>query len=96
MRTVYGVSGAAASGTEAFPAFRDDFANARGSLYQWLTLPAQPHAPKAQLLDGPNFWIPQDPEGFSPHGYVFLEFEGDTVWEIYRTPDNIGLLKAQL
>ncbi len=83
-------------GHGGFPAFRDDFANARGSLYQFLTLPAQPHVPKAQLLDGPNFWIPQDPEGFSPHGYVFLEFEGDTAWEIYRTPDNIGLLKAQL
>jgi hypothetical protein len=34
--------------------------------------------------------------GFSPHGYVFLEFNGHTVWESYRTPNNMGLLKAPL
>jgi len=83
-------------GNGGFPAFRDDLPDAHGDLYQWLILPPQPHAPGARLLDGPNFWIPQDPEGFSPHGYVFLEFDGDTVSEIYRTPDNIGLLKADL
>jgi hypothetical protein len=83
-------------GHGGFPAFRDDLPDAHGDLYQWLTLPAQPHVPKARLLDGPNFWVPQDTRGFSPHGYVFLEFDGDTVSEIYRTPDNIGLLKAQL
>jgi hypothetical protein len=83
-------------GHGGFPGFRDDLPGAHGDLYQWLILPAQPHVPGARLLDGPNFWIPQDTEGFSPHGYVFLEFDGDTLWEIYRTPNNIGLLKAQL
>ncbi|HUI55103.1 MAG TPA: hypothetical protein VLY04_09035 [Bryobacteraceae bacterium] len=34
--------------------------------------------------------------GFSPHGFVVLDFDGDTVWETYRVPNNIGLLKAQL
>jgi hypothetical protein len=83
-------------GHGGFPAFRDDLPDAHGDVYQWLILPPQPYAPQARLLDGPNFWIPQDPEGFSPHGYVFLQFDGDTVWETYRTPNNIGLLKAQL
>ena len=83
-------------GHGGFPAFRDDLPDAHGNVYQWLILPAQPQAPKAQLLDGPNFWIPQEPEGFSPHGYVVLDFDGGTVWETYRVPNNIGLLKAQL
>ena len=83
-------------GHGGFPGFRDDLPGAHGDLYQWLILPAQPHVPGARLLDGPNFWIPRDTEGFSPHGYVFLEFDGDTLWEIYRTPNNIGLWKAQL
>jgi len=83
-------------GHGGFPGFRDDLPDAHGDLYQWLILPAQDNAPKAQLLDGPNFWIPQDTTGFSPHGYVFLEFDGDTLWETYRTPDNIGLLKQQV
>ena len=48
------------------------------------------------MLDGPNFWIPQDTEGFSPHGYIYLEFDGDKAFEIYRTPNNIGLLKQEL
>jgi len=83
-------------GHGGFPAFREDLPDAHGNVYQWLILPAQPQAPKAQLLDGPNFWIPQEPEGFSPHGYVVLDFDGDTVWETYRVPNNIGLLRAQL
>ncbi|HUI55098.1 MAG TPA: metallophosphoesterase [Bryobacteraceae bacterium] len=83
-------------GHGGFPAFRDDLPDAHGDVYQWLILPAQPQAPRAQLLDGPNFWVPQDTEGFSPHGFVVLDFDGDTVWETYRVPNNIGLLKAQL
>ena len=83
-------------GNGGFPGFRDDLPDAHGNLYQWLILPAQPQAPKAQLLDGPNFWIPQDPEGFSPHGYVVLDFDGPSVSETYRVPNNIGVLKSQL
>ncbi len=83
-------------GHGGFPAFRDDLSDAHGDLYQWLILPEEPQAPKAQLLDGPNFWIPQDTEGFSPHGWVILDFDDDAVWETYRVPNNIGLSKAQL
>jgi Calcineurin-like phosphoesterase len=83
-------------GHGGFPSFRDDLPDAHGNLYQWLILPPQPQAPGARLLDGPNFWIPQAPESFSPHGYVFLQFDGATLWETYRTPNNIGLLKQQV
>jgi Calcineurin-like phosphoesterase len=83
-------------GHGGFPQFRDDLPNVGGDVYQWLELPPQPFAPQARLLDGPNFWITQAPEQFSPHGYVFLQFDGDTASEIYRLPNNIGILKAQL
>ncbi|MEI9973776.1 MAG: hypothetical protein WDO73_18010 [Ignavibacteriota bacterium] len=83
-------------GNGGFPAFRDDLPGVGGQFYQWIHLGAQPFAPKATLLDGPNFWITQSPESFSPHGYVFLQFDGDTVTETYRVPNNIGLLKQQV
>ena len=35
--------------------------------------------------------LPRRRKQFSPHGYVFLQFDGDTVSEIYRLPNNIGL-----
>lgn len=83
-------------GNGGYPGFRDDLPDAHGDIYQWLTLPPQPHAPQARLLDGPNFWVTQDPARFSPHGYVVLDFDGDTVTETYRVPNNIGILKAPL
>jgi len=83
-------------GNSGFPAFLDDLPGIGGNLYQWLTLTAQPQAPKARLLDGPNFWVPGDTEEFSPHGYVVLDFDDDKVWETYRVPNNIGILKAEL
>lgn len=83
-------------GNGGYPGFRDDLPDAHGNVYQWLTLPAQLQAPKARLFDGPNFWVTQDAEGFSPHGYVVLDFDGDAVTETYRVPNNIGVLKAQL
>jgi len=83
-------------GHGGFPQFRDDLPHAGGDKYQWLELPSQPFAPQARLLDGPNFWITQAPEQFSPHGYVFLQFDGETASEIFRLPNNIGILKQQI
>lgn len=83
-------------GNGGFPQFRDDLPNVGGDVYKLLQLDAQPFAPQALLLDGPNFWIPQAQETFSPHGYVFLQFDGDTVTEIYRAPNNVSYLKTQI
>ena len=83
-------------GNGGFPQFRDDLPNVGGDVYKLLQLDAQPFAPQALLLDGPNFWIPQAQETFSPHGYVFLQFDGDTVSEIYRAPNNVSYLKTQI
>jgi Calcineurin-like phosphoesterase len=83
-------------GNGGFPSFRDNLPGATGNLYQWINLKPQPFAPSARLLDGPNFWIPQAPESFSPHGYVFLQFDGPSAFEIFRVPNNIGLLKQEI
>jgi hypothetical protein len=78
-------------GHGGFPAFRDTDVGGKGDIYQWIHLQQRPHAPEAMLFDGPNFWITAAPEEYSPHGYVFLEFDGARVWETYRTPDNIAV-----
>jgi hypothetical protein len=84
-------------GNGGFPQFRDDLPGIGGNIYQWINLAEQPQvAPKAQLLDGPNFWIPLDQGGFSPHGYVVLDFDGDNATETFRVPNNIGILKSPL
>lgn len=83
-------------GHGGFPSFRDDVAQPYGDVYKFVDLTAKPFAPSARLLDGPNFWIPQAEGSFSPHGYVFLQFDGANATEIYRVPNNIGILKQDL
>jgi hypothetical protein len=79
-------------GNGGFPGFRDNLTNPLGNVYQWVKLPAQPSGvPAAKLLDGPNFWVTEDPMKYSPHGFVVLEFDGDSAFETYKTPNNIAL-----
>jgi len=78
-------------GHGGFPSFRDTSIGAKGNIYQWIKVPADPHAPAARVLDGPNFWVTQAPEQYSPNGFLFLEFNGPNAWETYRTPDNIAV-----
>jgi hypothetical protein len=51
----------------------------------------QSFAPAARMLDGPNFFVAQDPLHYSPHGYVVLEFNGPTCQETFRTADGIAV-----
>jgi hypothetical protein len=83
-------------GHGGFPSARDVAVGAGGNHYQWIRLKARPEAPAAQLLDGPNFWITAAPTQYSPHGYLLLECDGAHMWETYRTPDNIGLMRKRL
>ena len=78
-------------GHGGFPAVRDTDVGAGGNVYKWIHMRARPHAPAAQLFDGPNFWVTERPAQFSPHGYLFLELDGRNAWETYRTPDNVGI-----
>jgi len=78
-------------GNGGFPAFRDDLIKP-GNTYVWVDMPARPSGvPAAKVLDGPNFWVAEDPMKYSPHGFVTLEFDGDKVWETYYTPDHISV-----
>jgi hypothetical protein len=78
-------------GHGGFPAFRDTDIGAGGAVYKWIHMQSRPHAPEALLLDGPNFWVTEKPTEYSPHGFLFLEFDGAKAWETYRTPDNVGV-----
>jgi hypothetical protein len=83
-------------GHGGYPAFRDDLPGAGGNLYQWIRMTEQSFVPAAKMLDGPNFWVAQDPLHYSPHGYAVLEFDGPNCREIFRTADGIALAEPQL
>lgn len=79
-------------GNGGFPGFRDNLTDPPSDVYVWVNLtPQSSGVPAAKLLDGPNFWVAEDPMRYSPHGFVTLEFDGDKVWETYYTPDHIAL-----
>ena len=78
-------------GHGGFPSFRDTSIGAGGDIYKWIHMPADLHAPEALVLDGPNFWVTKAPMQYSPNGYLFLELDGRSAWETYRTPDNIAV-----
>lgn len=78
-------------GNGGFPAFRDNLTTTPSNVYQWVHLTPKPHAPAAKLLDGPNFWIPEDPMKYSPHGFLTLDFADDKVFETYYVPNKIAV-----
>jgi hypothetical protein len=83
-------------GHGGFPAVRDGLTPPR-NIYQWVDVPKQPSGvPAAKVLDGPNFWVAEDPMKYSPHGFVTLDFDGDKVWETYYTPDHISVTARML
>jgi hypothetical protein len=78
-------------GHGGFPGFRDNLTSPQSNNYVWVQVPAKPHVPAAKILDGPNFWVTEDPMAYNPHGYLTLDFDGGDAWETYRTPDNIAV-----
>jgi hypothetical protein len=78
-------------GNGGFPGFRDNLTSTPSTVYQWVSLPPAPHAPAAKVLDGPNFWIPEDPMRYSPHGFLTLDFVDDKVFETYYVPNKIAV-----
>ena len=70
-------------GHGGFPAYRDTFSTPGTSNYEWRVLAANDNAPAAEVLDGPNLFIPGEESRYSPHGYVTLEFDGPGCRETY-------------
>ena len=52
--------------------------------------------PAAQILDGANPFIPEDPEKYGPHGYMTLEFEDDRLFETVHDAAGETLYAKQL
>jgi hypothetical protein len=75
-------------GNGGFPAFRDDLKGGGGKTTQWIRLAAKPGVPSAEVLDGPNPFITDDPQRYSPHGFLTLQFSGAQVYETYYSPDH--------
>jgi Calcineurin-like phosphoesterase len=79
-------------GHGGFPEFRDSVVSGGDQdLYQWVTLKKRPYSPAAKMLDGPNFWIPNHERAYGAHGYLTLQFDGDTLWEVYHAPNGIAV-----
>jgi Calcineurin-like phosphoesterase len=78
-------------GNGGFPAFRDKVTATPSATYEWVTLKTAPHAPAARLLDGPNPWVTDDPQRYSPHGFLTLDFVDDQVLETYYVPDGVAV-----
>ena len=75
-------------GNGGFPSFRDDLSGGRPNQTQWIKLSAKPGVPAAEILDGPNPFVTDDPERYSPHGFLTLDFSGIQVFETYYAPDG--------
>jgi len=75
-------------GNGGFPAFRDALDGGGGPETKWIRLSAKPGVPAAQVLDGPNPFITDDPDRYGPHGFLTLEFQGKEAFETYYSPDN--------
>ena len=85
--TLWGVR-ARCVGNGGFPAFRDDLPGGSGQTTKWIGLPAKPGVPAAEVLDGPNPFITDDPQRYGPHGFLTLDFSGPNVFETYYSPDQ--------
>jgi hypothetical protein len=78
-------------GNGGFPEFRPKMEGGGGEATKWVRRAATPAVPAAEVLDGPNPFVdddPSDPMKYAPHGYLVLEFAGKTVWETYLDPNG--------
>jgi hypothetical protein len=75
------------TGHGGFPYYRDDLGPKTDAL-TWKRVAANQNAPGAEVLDGPNPYVQEDPAKYGPHGYLTLEFEGATLRENIHSPDG--------
>jgi hypothetical protein len=86
-------------GHGGFPENRVDLSNAPftdalGS--QWRQVAGTGAIPGGYVLDTPNLYIPTFETQYSPHGFMRLEFSGETLTEFVRAPDNSNLYLQSL
>ena len=84
----------------ASPEFRPgDLTGSLPNVSQWIPLEAKPalKVPSASVFDGPNRFIsdkPSEQVQYVPHGFLVLEFSGNTVSETFKDPDG-GIVRAK-
>ena len=87
-------------GHGGFPEFRpDDLTGSAPNVSQWIPLAAKPalKVPSASVFDGPNRFISDkssEQVQYVPHGFLVLEFSGNTVSETFKDPDG-GIVRAK-
>jgi hypothetical protein len=81
-------------GHGGFPYFRETaFGNTPAKL-RWMRLDAKNLVPGAEILDGPNPFIPGHEKEYGPHGYVILELQGPLLNESIVDADG-SLIRSQ-
>jgi hypothetical protein len=79
-------------GNGGFPEFRKQKGDASDPL-TWINLAEDntTHVPAAKSLDGANRFVAADggnPGAYVPHAFMYLDFDGDRVFETYVDPDG--------
>jgi predicted phosphodiesterase len=78
-------------GHSGFPYFRDKHFGAPPAAPEFKKLPGKNLVPGAQVLDGINQFISDDPQDYGPNGYVSLEFDGPELIETVHDADGTVL-----
>jgi hypothetical protein len=77
-------------GHGGFPYYRDNL-GARNGGVTWRRMEANENAPGAEILDGPNPYVKENPSKYGPHGYVTLVLQGAELRETVHNADGTVL-----
>jgi hypothetical protein len=77
-------------GHGGFPYFRDILGPVAKEP-TWKVLKGNGDSPGGAILDGPNPYVTEAPEGYGPHGYMSLEFFESQLREFFHRPDGVTI-----
>jgi hypothetical protein len=77
-------------GHGGFPYFRDILGPVADQP-TWKVLKGNDDSPGGAILDGPNQYVKEAPEGYGPHGYMSLEFFEGQLREFFHRADGVTI-----
>jgi hypothetical protein len=83
-------------GHGGFPYFRETGFGDTPAKPTWVQLDTKNLVPGAEVLDGPNPFIPGHEKEYGPHGYVILELQGPRLNELVVDADGSVLRSQEL
>jgi calcineurin-like phosphoesterase family protein len=83
-------------GHGGFPYFRETDFGSPPAKPSWVRLETKNLVPGAEVLDGPNPFIPGHEKEYGPHGYVILELQGPRLNELVLDADGSVLRSQEL